>query len=105
VGPGPVVRGTLLPSVFVPLRADGRFIEGPLSQMHGEVGEPRTEFRSVRGSLGRGSLQIVVNTVTGRCVMDVDRFSPYDDVVGFVGHTGEVLAGVGRRVWGWLRRA
>lgn len=88
----------------VALRKDERFVEGPLSGMHPEVGEPRTEFRSVRGSLGPGSLQVVVNLQTGVCFLDVDRFSPYDDVVGFVGHTGEVLSGWGKRVWRWLKR-
>ena len=100
VGPGPKVTGQLAPSALVALRADPRFVEGPLHLLH-DVGAPKTEFRSERGAFGRGSLQVVVNTVNGRCVLDVDRFSPYDDVVGFLGHTGEVVVSGWRRVRRW----
>ena len=96
VGPGPTVQGVLHPVTRLALAADERFIEGPLGVLH-DVGSPKTEYRSVRGTFGKGSLQVVVNTVDGRCVMDVDRFSPYDDVVGFFGHAWEVVRG-------WFRR-
>ena len=96
MGPGPWVTGVLHPVTRVALANDTRYIEGPLGVLH-DVGEPKTEYRSVRGTFGKGSLQVVVNTETGQCILDVDRFSPYDDVVGFLGHAWEVMRG-------WFRR-
>jgi hypothetical protein len=80
------------------LRKDERFIEGIGHLLHDDVGGQRCDFRAIRGSFGKGSLQIVVSCETWRCYADLDGFSPYDDVVGFVAHwVGEVIPA-------WLRR-
>lgn len=68
------------------------FQQGGLHGMHKHIGPNRTEFRSYRGTFGEGSLQIVVEKDMGRIEADVDAFSPYPDLVGFVGHAWEVLA-------------
>lgn len=73
------------------LRADRRFAKGRLHRLHPEVGERRVDFRAHTGELGEGSLQIVIGRDTSRVYCDVDRFSPYSDVAGFVGHAGEVI--------------
>jgi hypothetical protein len=94
------IAGTVDLAVLEHLRKDRRFVCGFLHKLHPEVGTPRTEFRShsreLHPDLPR-SLQVVVNTVTGRLHADVDKFSPYSDVVGWIGHAGEVVAG-------WFRR-
>src|SRR5688500_9593297 len=80
------------------LKTDARFACGPFHLLHADVGDPRIEFRSHTGKLGKGSLQIVINTDTGTCYADCDRWSPYADLVGVVGHLfGEVLPGLFRR--------
>jgi hypothetical protein len=74
------------------LAQDPRFASGVLYAMHTDVGEHLEDYRSFTGALGKGSLQIVVDRQTGRAYADVDRFSPYGDVVGFLGHAfGEVI--------------
>lgn len=95
---GETVRAIAVPGLVAVLRANDRFIEGLLHGLHGDVGPNRTDFRSIRGSFGKGSLQIVLDPLTGVFYADVDRFSPYDDVVGFVGHAGEVIRGWWRRL-------
>jgi len=92
------VVGRLPLMVIGQLRADERFAEGPLYKLHADVGEDLTEFRSYRGTLGRGSLQIVIDKETGRFYADVDAFNPYADLVNFVGHSSEVVAGVWRKL-------
>lgn len=95
---GATVRGVVRLDLIAQLQADRRFACGPFHLMHADVGEPRTEFRSHTGELGDGSLQIVINTQTGDFYADVDKFSPYSDLVGVVGHFfGEVMGP-------WFRR-
>lgn len=91
------VRGWSYPALLFALRADPRVVEGMLHGLHPEVGEVRTDFRSYRGTFGKGSLQIVVDCRTGRFYADVDQWNPYADVVNWVGHAGEVIAGWWRR--------
>lgn len=86
------VRGVIALSILPALRADLRFHEGPFHLLHADIPHPRTEFRSYRGTLGPGSMQFVINTDRGLFYADIDKFSPYEDVVGVVGHLfGEVL--------------
>jgi hypothetical protein len=93
-------RGQLRLEVIPYLAADPRFAQGPLHQLHPEVGTPRTEFRSYNGALGTGSLQVVINTQTGAFYADVDKHNPYNDVVRFLGHAfGEVVPGFAKRLW------
>jgi hypothetical protein len=81
------------------LRADGRFAEGMLYGLHTDVGEDLTDFRSYRGTFGRGSLQIVIDKRTGAFYADIDQWNPYADVVNWVGHAfGEVVPH-------WFRKA
>lgn len=89
--------GFVKPGVVAKLKLDDRFCSGPWHLLHADVGQPRCEFRSHTGKLGKGSVQWVINTETGACYVDIDRFSPYADLVGVVGHLGEVIGG-------WFRR-
>lgn len=82
-----------LPALLAQLRKDNRFAEGLFYGLHRDVGQALTDFRSFRGVLGEGSLQIVIDKETGRFYADVDKWNPYADVVNFLGHTGEVVAG------------
>lgn len=92
------VRFRLTDAGLTRLQQDDRFASGILHGLHADVGEDRADFRSHTGALGKGSLQIVVDKQTGRAYADVDRFSPYSDVVGFLGHAfGEVIPG-------WFRK-
>lgn len=98
VGPSSV-SGSVDLRVIDFLRKDDRFLSGILHRLHPEVGEDRVEFRSIRGTFGDGSLQIVIGRDTERFHADVDAFSPYDDLVGFGGHTGEVAGHFFARLW------
>jgi hypothetical protein len=91
------VTGRMRIAAINKLKADPRFQQGPLHGLHVDVGTNRTEFRAHRGELGPGSLQIVIDKTTGRFYADIDRASPYSDLVGFVWHSGEVIAG-------WFRK-
>lgn len=82
------------------LKADERFKCGILHGLHVDVGEHRVDFRGHRGTFGKGSLQIVMDRKTGAFYCDVDSFSPYEDVVGFIGHAAEVIRNRWRRWWG-----
>lgn len=75
------------------LRARNEWQEGSLHHLHADIGPNRADFRAHRGAFGKGSLQIVLDTNMGRCYADVDAFSPYEDVVGWLGHAGEVVKG------------
>lgn len=79
------------------LRAHTDFAEGPLHELHRDVGPARHDFRSYRGSFGPGSLQIVYSPVTRQVYADIDQWNPYADVVGYVGHSVEVVRGWWRR--------
>jgi hypothetical protein len=78
------------------LKKDPRFANGIFYGLHRDVGKNLIDFRSYNGTFGKGSLQLVVDTVTGAVYADVDRWNPYQDVVSVVGHLGEVLAGIPR---------
>jgi hypothetical protein len=81
------------------LAMDERFAQGPLHHLHSDVGDDLTDYRAYHGAFGKGSLQIVVDRSTGRAYADVDRWSPYGDVAGFLGHTGEVIGGFFTRLF------
>ena len=85
------------------LRTDARFASGIFHGLHPNVGEPRTDFRSHRHAIDglKGSLQIVVNTDTGRFEADVDAHPAYSDVAGMLAHNfGEVIPNWFKRVFG-----
>lgn len=79
------------------LEAHDAFASGGLHLLHPDVGDHRRDFRSYRGAFGKGSLQIVVDERTGKFYADVDAWNPYADVVNWIGHAGEVIAGRLRR--------
>lgn len=95
---GERIRAKADATLMKKLRNDDRFLEGILHGLHPDVGPSRRDFRSVRGSLGAGSLQIVYDPTTTHFYADVDHASPYDDVVGFVWHAGEVIGGWWRKL-------
>lgn len=69
----------------------GLYRIGAFHTKHKEVGPKRRDYRSDRGVFGIGSLQIVVSRATGTVFLDMDRFSPYEDVTSFFGHSWEVI--------------
>jgi hypothetical protein len=84
------------------LKADPRFANGVFYGLHRDVGADLIDFRSYSGELGKGSLQLVVDRVTGVCYADIDGFNPYQDVVNTLGHLfGEMLP---NRLRKWFRR-
>jgi hypothetical protein len=68
----------------------GIFRTGWLHNRHKDVGPARIDYRSFRGALGSGSMQIVVSTTTGAVFIDMDQFNPYEDIASFIGHAWEV---------------
>lgn len=90
-------RGVIATNVALPyLRADQRFEEGCLYWLHTDVGTHLTEFRSRRGALGPGSMQIVLETgrPRGAFYCDLDRFCAYQGVAPAFAHFfGEVIPG------------
>jgi hypothetical protein len=97
---GNKVTGIVDMRVVAKLRADPeRFAEGILHGLHVDVGPNRYDFRAFNGLLGKGSLQIVISGVTGRFYADIDLFNPYQDLVHFVGHSGEVIRHWWDKVW------
>lgn len=85
--------------LIVTLRARPEFREGILYGLHKDVGEHLTDFRGIRGQFGEGSLQIVLDTKTWNFYADVDKWNPYVDVIGFVGHSAEVVQWWFKRWW------
>ncbi len=69
----------------------GIFRRGFLHGEHKDIGPRRLDFRSDRGSLGPGSMQVVFSRLTGVVFLDVDLYNPYEDIYSFVGHANEVL--------------
>lgn len=69
---------------------EGIFRRGILHSRHKDIGPKRLDFRSDRGSLGSGSLQVVFSRLTGVVFIDMDEFNPYEDVASFFGHAREV---------------
>lgn len=49
------------------------------------------DYRSIEGLFGTGSLQVVYNQRLERGYLDVDRFNPYQDLRGLVGHILELV--------------
>lgn len=89
------------------LCCDPNFKQGIFHRLHKHVGPNRTEFRSLRGQFGEGSLQIVVSRETCVLYADCDGWNVYEDLVGVFGHAvGEVawpkLKGVGRKFKKWF---
>jgi hypothetical protein len=70
---------------------EGIFRRGILHNRHKDVGPKRLDYRSDRGLLGPGSMQVVFSTLTGVVFIDMDDFNPYEDVASFFGHAREVL--------------
>ena len=98
------ITGTVDLRVLTRLREHPHFQCGPWHMLHrDDIGEPCTEFRSLRGAFYPDrSLQVVVNTETGKYHADLDEFSAYADVVNIVGHVfGEVVP---NRLKRWFRR-
>lgn len=96
---GDTLVGTATPAFLARLRADDRFANGVFYGLHRDVGTDLADFRSYNGVLGPGSVQIVIDTNTLAVYADCDRFNPYEDVVRFLGHTGEVLGDGIRRLF------
>jgi hypothetical protein len=96
------IRPEAVDQVIAALASDDRFANGVFYQLHRKDFDPSavlTDFRSHPGTLGDGSLQVVVERTTGIIYADVDRFSPYADLVNVIGHLfGEVL-------WNRVKRA
>lgn len=80
------VTGRMDLGVIDQLTGDPRFANGVLYSLHRNVGEDLRDFRSYRGSFGKGSLQIVLDVKTGAFYADVDQWNPYADLIGFVMH-------------------
>lgn len=93
------VRAIAVPGLLTTLQQDRRFAAGGLHLLHGDVGDNRRDFRSYRGTFGKGSLQIVLDATTGAFYADVDQWNPYADVVNYIGHGGEVVGNFTKRLW------
>lgn len=82
-------------TLFLEARLDigstGIFRRGLLHGEHKDIGPKRLDFRSDRGSLGPGSMQVVFSRLTGVVFLDVDLYNPYEDIFSFIGHASEVL--------------
>lgn len=98
---GKTLVGNVQVALVEVLRQDTAFGCGNFYGLHRDVGAELIDFRSHTDAFGKGSLQFVISKATGDCYVDVDKFSPYADVVGFIGHTGEVLSHVFGK---WFRR-
>ena len=96
---GDTLMGIVRLDVIDRLKADSRFANGVFYGLHRSIGNDLIDFRSHTGELGVGSLQLVIDKKTGAAYADVDQWSPYADVVGFVGHSGEVVKHFFRRVF------
>ena len=71
-------------------QAGGIFRRGILHRRHKDIGPKRLDYRSNRGTLGAGSMQVVFSTLSSVVFIDMDDFNPYEDVVSFLGHAREV---------------
>lgn len=77
------IDGVMDLAVLEALDKRPNFQRGPWHRLH-RKGENQTEYRSYR--YDNMSLQVVINTDTGEFYSDLDKYSPYEDVVGIVGH-------------------
>ena len=68
------------------LQTDSDFKCGVLYGFHTDLGSSLVDCRSITGTFGDGSLQIVFSQDSTNFHFDVDRFNPYQDVVNFLGH-------------------
>lgn len=89
---GPAVRLVLDETLRQQLDRDEHFQRGPFYGLHHDVGDHLRDYRSWRNEFGKGSLQIVVDEVTGNAYADVDRWN-MQDVVNIVGHSWDVIRG------------
>jgi hypothetical protein len=97
---GMTLLGVVDVSLIDRLKEDRRFAYGIFYGLHRDVGTDLIDFRSYSGELGPGSLQLVIDKVTGTCYADIDAFNPYQDVVNVIGHLfGEVVWHRVRRLW------
>jgi hypothetical protein len=90
---GEKLLGKVYTGIISVLQHDPRFASGPFHLLHADVGKDLCEFRSHRGELlSDGSVQIVVDSVTGACYADIDKRSPYTDIYSAFAHLfGEVI--------------
>jgi hypothetical protein len=89
---GETLLGTVDLTIIERLLRDERFANGIFYGLHRDVGADLIDFRSYNGTFGKGSLQLVIDQVTGMCYADLDKFNPYQDVVSVLGHMiGEVI--------------
>lgn len=88
VGPFTVTGNAQLKLVWGCLRKKPEiFQEGSLHRLHADVGKRRADFRSIKGKVCPGSLQVVVDLDSGRFYCDIDAWNPYQDLVNWVGHS------------------
>jgi hypothetical protein len=83
---GNCLTGRVKLEVIDKLRADERFLSGILHGAHKEVGKDRVEFRSIHGTLGERSLQVVISKETTNFYADLDKHNPYNDAYRFLAH-------------------
>lgn len=98
------IIGFATPAFLEKLKGDTRFANGMYYGYHRDVGTHLKDFRSHTGALGPGSLQVVIDTQTLAIYSDVDKFSPYSDLVGVFGHVfGELVPHAFRKLFGKKR--
>ncbi len=93
-------------AIFKTLDNTAIFLSGSFGRLHKDDvgGNPHRDYRSITGTLGPRSLQVVVNTRTLAGYADPDGFNPYQDARGFFGHTFlELVPNRLRRVFGGRR--
>lgn len=81
------------------LKLDAKFANGNFYGLHRDVGGALIDFRSYNGAFGKGSMQLVISQATGDCYADIDDHNPYQDLVRFVGHTGELVSHAFKRLF------
>lgn len=103
------ITGRMRSDVLAYLRQHPQFLKSPVALHHGDdVGEPRTEFRSIGGAFGDDgpfkdwSLQVSVNTEDWRFYADLDEHNPLQSKKHLVKHNVEEVAWP--RVQSWLAR-
>ncbi len=92
----PYLHGVCDPRLVIILTAEPRFLHGVLYGCHTDVGKHLIDFRSLKGKVCDGSLQVVIarEPVAGGLPFysDIDKYNPYEDLVGACGHLfGEVV--------------
>jgi hypothetical protein len=96
---GETLMGVIKLEAIEKLRKDARFANGIFYGLHRNVGNDLIDFRGYNGTFGVGSLQLVCDKKTGATYADIDAHNPYEDVVRLVGHTGELVRHLWRRIW------